>query len=141
MEAISKPRFSLPWFVATFIASIGRVTEARHGDGHGHRLKSREPGSFKGLLVRVNLAGWRELRILAAEREIQPLRLGGTWKEVRSTPKKRTSEVTTAMSALGQRRTFARFALAIRQPALGLTKKRNFIPPKNDRKRESSANK
>ena len=69
MEAISKPRFSLPWFVATFIASIGRVTEARHGDGLGHRLKSREPGSFKGLLVRMNLDGWRELRILAAERD------------------------------------------------------------------------
>jgi hypothetical protein len=32
------------------------------------RLKSRDPGSFKGLLVRMNLAGWRELRILAAER-------------------------------------------------------------------------
>src|SRR6516165_4697974 len=115
MEAISKPRFSLPWFVATFIASIVRVTEARHGDGHGHRLKSREPGSFKGLLVRMNLDGWRELRILAAEREIQPLRLGGTWKEVRSTPKKRTSEVTTAMSALGHKRTFA--SICISDPA------------------------
>ena len=33
------------------------------------RLKSREPGSFKGLLVRMNLEGWRELRILAAERD------------------------------------------------------------------------
>ena len=33
------------------------------------RLKSREPGSFKGLLVRMNLDGWRELRILAAERD------------------------------------------------------------------------
>ena len=33
------------------------------------RLKSRNPGSFKGLLVRMNLDGWRELRILAAERD------------------------------------------------------------------------
>jgi hypothetical protein len=33
------------------------------------RLKSRDPGSFKGLLIRMNLAGWRELRILAAERD------------------------------------------------------------------------
>lgn len=33
------------------------------------RLKSREPGSFKGLLVRMNLDGWRALRILAAERD------------------------------------------------------------------------
>ena len=33
------------------------------------RLKSRDPGSFKGLLVRMNLDGWRELRILAAERD------------------------------------------------------------------------
>ena len=33
------------------------------------RLKSRDPGSFKGVLVRLNLAGWRELRILAAERD------------------------------------------------------------------------
>jgi hypothetical protein len=33
------------------------------------RLKSRDAGSFKGLLVRMNLDGWRELRILAAERD------------------------------------------------------------------------
>jgi len=33
------------------------------------RLKSRDPGSIKGLLVRMNLDGWRELRILAAERD------------------------------------------------------------------------
>jgi hypothetical protein len=33
------------------------------------RLKSRDPGSFKGLLIRMNLGGWRELRILAAERD------------------------------------------------------------------------
>jgi hypothetical protein len=33
------------------------------------RLKSRDPGSFKGLLVRMNLEGWRELRKLAAERD------------------------------------------------------------------------
>ena len=31
------------------------------------RLKSRDPGSFKGLLIRMNLDGWRSLRILAAE--------------------------------------------------------------------------
>jgi hypothetical protein len=31
------------------------------------RLKSRDPGSFKGLLIRMNLEGWRSLRILAAE--------------------------------------------------------------------------
>jgi hypothetical protein len=34
-----------------------------------NRLKSRDPGSFKGLLIRMNIAGWRELRILAAERD------------------------------------------------------------------------
>jgi hypothetical protein len=34
-----------------------------------HRLKARDPGSFKGLLVRMNVEGWRELRILAAERD------------------------------------------------------------------------
>jgi hypothetical protein len=33
------------------------------------RLKSRDPGSFKGLLIRMNLEGWRELRILAAHRD------------------------------------------------------------------------
>jgi hypothetical protein len=33
------------------------------------RLKARDPGSFKALLVRLNLDGWRELRILAAERD------------------------------------------------------------------------
>jgi hypothetical protein len=33
------------------------------------RLKSRDPGSFKGLLIRMNVEGWRELRILAAERD------------------------------------------------------------------------
>jgi len=32
-------------------------------------LKARVPGSFKGLLVRMNLEGWRELRMLAAERD------------------------------------------------------------------------
>ena len=31
------------------------------------RLKSRDAGSFKGLLIRMNLEGWRALRILAAE--------------------------------------------------------------------------
>jgi hypothetical protein len=31
------------------------------------RLKSRDPGSYKGLLVRMNLDGWRALRMLAAE--------------------------------------------------------------------------
>jgi hypothetical protein len=31
------------------------------------RLKSRDPGSFKALLIRMNLEGWRSLRILAAE--------------------------------------------------------------------------
>jgi hypothetical protein len=31
------------------------------------RLKSRDPQSFKGLLIRMNLEGWRSLRILAAE--------------------------------------------------------------------------
>jgi hypothetical protein len=31
------------------------------------RLKSRDPGSFKGLLIRMNVEGWRSLRILAAE--------------------------------------------------------------------------
>jgi hypothetical protein len=31
------------------------------------RLKSRDPNSFKGLLIRMNLEGWRSLRILAAE--------------------------------------------------------------------------
>lgn len=31
------------------------------------RLKSRDPGSFKGLLIRMNVDGWRSLRILAAE--------------------------------------------------------------------------
>ena len=31
------------------------------------RLKSRDPGSFKGLLIRMNVEGWRALRILAAE--------------------------------------------------------------------------
>jgi hypothetical protein len=31
------------------------------------RLKSRDPGSFKGLLIRMNLEGWRSLRVLAAE--------------------------------------------------------------------------
>src|SRR5258708_40258085 len=34
-----------------------------------------------------------------------------------------------------------RFALAIRQPALGLTKKHNFISPNDDRKPRSSGNK
>jgi len=34
-----------------------------------------------------------------------------------------------------------RFALAIRQPALGLTKKHNFISPNDDRKRRSGGNK
>jgi predicted HicB family RNase H-like nuclease len=33
------------------------------------RLKSRDPGSFKGLLIRINADGWRALRILAAERD------------------------------------------------------------------------
>jgi hypothetical protein len=33
------------------------------------RRPKRDPGSFKGLLIRMNLAGWRELRILAAERD------------------------------------------------------------------------
>ena len=33
------------------------------------RLKSRDPGSFKGLLIRLNVEGWRSLRILAAERD------------------------------------------------------------------------
>lgn len=33
------------------------------------RLKSRDPGSFKGLLIRMNLDGWRSLRILAAEQD------------------------------------------------------------------------
>ena len=31
------------------------------------RLKSRDPGAFKALLIRMNLEGWRSLRILAAE--------------------------------------------------------------------------
>jgi hypothetical protein len=31
------------------------------------RLKSRDAGSFKALLIRMNLEGWRSLRILAAE--------------------------------------------------------------------------
>ena len=39
------------------------------------RLKSRDPGSFKGLLIRMNLEGWRSLRILAAE--IDTTRLAG----------------------------------------------------------------
>jgi hypothetical protein len=34
-----------------------------------------------------------------------------------------------------------RFALAIRQPALGLTEEHNFISPNDDRKRRSSGNK
>jgi predicted HicB family RNase H-like nuclease len=33
------------------------------------RPKARDPGSFKGLLIRMNAEGWRELRILAAERD------------------------------------------------------------------------
>jgi hypothetical protein len=33
------------------------------------RPKARDPGSFKGLLVRLNVDGWRELRILAAEND------------------------------------------------------------------------
>lgn len=33
------------------------------------RAKSRDPGAFKGLLVRLNLPGWRALRVLAAERD------------------------------------------------------------------------
>jgi hypothetical protein len=33
------------------------------------RLKSRDPGAFKGLLIRMNADGWRALRILAAERD------------------------------------------------------------------------
>lgn len=31
--------------------------------------KSRDPGAFEGLLVRLNVPGWRALRILAAERD------------------------------------------------------------------------
>jgi hypothetical protein len=31
------------------------------------RLKSRDAGAFKALLVRMNTEGWRSLRILAAE--------------------------------------------------------------------------
>jgi hypothetical protein len=31
--------------------------------------RSRDPGAFKPVLVRVNVAGWQALKILAAERE------------------------------------------------------------------------
>lgn len=34
-----------------------------------NRLVSRDPGAFKGLLVRMNPEGWRALRILAAEND------------------------------------------------------------------------
>jgi len=33
------------------------------------RPSSRDPGAFKGLLVRMNPEGWRALRILAAEND------------------------------------------------------------------------
>jgi hypothetical protein len=47
----------------------GRHYQAMPRQPKSARLKSRDPGSFKGLLVRMNLDGWRELRILAAERD------------------------------------------------------------------------
>jgi hypothetical protein len=31
------------------------------------RLKSRDPGAFKSLLIRMNADGWRTLKVLAAE--------------------------------------------------------------------------
>jgi hypothetical protein len=31
--------------------------------------RARDPGAFKAVLVRVNAAGWRSLKILAAEQE------------------------------------------------------------------------
>lgn len=31
--------------------------------------RSRDPGAFKSVLVRVNVAGWQALKILAAEQE------------------------------------------------------------------------
>lgn len=30
--------------------------------------RARDPGAFKAVLVRINAAGWRDLKILAAER-------------------------------------------------------------------------
>ena len=31
--------------------------------------RARDPGSFKSVLVRINLEGWRALKILAVEQE------------------------------------------------------------------------
>ena len=31
--------------------------------------RARDPGGFKAVLVRVNVAGWQSLKILAVERE------------------------------------------------------------------------
>jgi hypothetical protein len=33
------------------------------------KLKARDPGAFKGVMTRINVDGWRDLRILAAEQE------------------------------------------------------------------------
>jgi predicted HicB family RNase H-like nuclease len=33
------------------------------------RKKARDPGSFKGIMTRMNAEGWRALRILAAEQD------------------------------------------------------------------------
>ena len=33
------------------------------------RKRARDPGSFKGIMTRMNAEGWRALRVLAAEHD------------------------------------------------------------------------
>jgi hypothetical protein len=58
----------------------------------------------------------------------------------RFTPISRPLQSDTGLRIGGNKGSF-RFALAIRKPTLGLTKKHNFISPNDDRKRRSSGNK
>ena len=32
--------------------------------------RARDPGAFKSVLVRINLEGWRALKVLAVEKEV-----------------------------------------------------------------------
>ena len=44
-----------------------RKAKTIRGGGTATAGFTTDPGSFKGLLIRMNLEGWRSLRILAAE--------------------------------------------------------------------------
>jgi hypothetical protein len=74
-------------------------------------------------------------------RQVRFTRDSGSADHIRLAAKQRRKSSHANIDAPGNDGHLSRFALGIRQRALGLTKKYNFISPNDDRERKSSANK